>query len=93
MCSCTLEVITRRYEGKSIVLTTNKPFTEWGAVFEGSACVVTLIDRLVHRAEIVQIDGASYRLKEAKERAAKNARRRATTKKTRSKSTAKKATR
>jgi DNA replication protein DnaC len=87
------EVITRRYEEKSIVLTTNKPFSEWGEVFEGSACVVTLIDRLVHRAEIVQIDGESYRLKEAKERAAKNAKRRASTKRTRSKSTAGKAPR
>ena len=87
------EVITRRYEEKSIVLTTNKPFSEWGEVFEGSACVVTLIDRLVHRAEIIQIDGDSYRLKEAKERAATNAKRRAATRKTRTKAKAKRASR
>ena len=36
----------------------------------GAACVVTLVDRLIHRAEIITIDGDSYRLKEAKERAA-----------------------
>jgi len=71
------EVVTRRYQETSIVLTTNKPFAEWNDVFEGSACVVTLIDRLVHKAEILQIDGESYRLKEAKERSAKNAARRA----------------
>ena len=71
------EIVTRRYQEKSIVLTTNKPFAEWNDVFEGSACVVTLIDRLVHKAEILQIDGESYRLKEAKERASKNAARRA----------------
>jgi len=70
------EVVTRRYEAKSIVLTTNKPFTEWNEVFEGSACVVSLVDRLVHRAEIIQIEGESYRLKEARERAATKAKQR-----------------
>lgn len=70
------EVVTRRYETKSIVLTTNKPFTEWNEVFEGSACVVSLVDRLVHKAEIIQIEGESYRLKEARERAATKAKQR-----------------
>jgi DNA replication protein DnaC len=65
------EVVTRRYEQRSIVLTTNKPFAEWGEIFPNAACVVTLVDRLVHRSEIAQIEGDSYRLKEAKERAAK----------------------
>jgi len=65
------EVVTRRYEQRSIVLTTNKPFAEWSEIFPNAACVVTLVDRLVHRSEIAQIEGDSYRLKEAKERAAK----------------------
>lgn len=65
------EVVTRRYEKRSIVLSTNKPFAEWGEIFPNAACVVTLVDRLVHRAEIIQIQGDSYRLKEAKERAAR----------------------
>jgi DNA replication protein DnaC len=65
------EVVTRRYEQRSIVLTTNKPFAEWGEIFPNAACVVTLVDRLVHRAEILAIEGDSYRLKEAKERAAR----------------------
>ena len=54
-----------------ILLTTNKPFSEWGDVFSSAACVVTLVDRLIHRSEIVQLDGESYRLREAKEQAAK----------------------
>ena len=65
------EVVTRRYEHRSIVLTTNRPFAEWAEIFPNAACVVTLVDRLVHRAEIIQITGDSYRLKEAKERAAR----------------------
>ncbi len=65
------EVVTRRYETRSIVLTTNRPFSEWSQIFPNAACVVTLVDRLVHRSEIVQIEGDSYRLKEAKERAAR----------------------
>lgn len=65
------EVVTRRYDGpRSIVLSTNKPFAEWSEVFPHAACTVTLVDRLLHRSEIIEIQGESYRLKEAKERAA-----------------------
>ncbi len=71
------EVVTRRYGAKSTLITTNKPFAEWNEVFPNAACVVTLIDRLVHHAEIVQIEGDSYRLKEAKEEATKRAKDRA----------------
>lgn len=64
------EVVSRRYQAEaSIVLTTNRPFGEWNQVFEGSACLATLIDRLCHRVEIVQIDGESYRQTEAARRA------------------------
>ena len=55
---------------KPVVLTTNKPFSEWPDVFPHAACVVTLVDRLIHRCEVIQIEGQSYRAKEAKERAA-----------------------
>jgi DNA replication protein DnaC len=65
------EIVTRRYQNRSVVITTNKAFSEWNDVFPNAACVVTLVDRLVHRAEILAIDGESYRLKEAKDRAAK----------------------
>lgn len=64
------EIVSRRYTHKSIVISTNKPFAEWNEVFPHASCVVTLIDRLVHHAEIVQIDADSYRLKEAHEREA-----------------------
>ena len=66
-------VVSRRHETKSLVLTTNKPFSEWNEVFPNSSCVTALVDRLVHRAEIVKIDGESYRAKEARERSAKRA--------------------
>ena len=72
------EVITRRYQQRATVLTTNKPFGEWNQVFPNAACVVTLVDRLCHRAEIVQIEGESYRLKESKDRASRHAPRRGT---------------
>jgi DNA replication protein DnaC len=63
------EVVSRRYEAaRSTVVTTNRPFSEWGDVFPNAACVVTLVDRLMHKADIVQLDGQSYRLKEARER-------------------------
>src|SRR5487761_2513765 len=68
------EVITRRYQlRRPVILTTNKAFGEWNGVFPNATCVVALVDRLVHGSEILAIDGESYRLKEAKERAAKRA--------------------
>jgi DNA replication protein DnaC len=62
------EVVSRRYGKKSTLITTNKPFSEWSEVFPNSSCVVALVDRLIHRAEVIRIEGESYRLKEAKER-------------------------
>jgi DNA replication protein DnaC len=67
------EVVNRRYQKLPIIITTNKAFDEWNSVFPNAACVVALIDRLVHRAEIVTIAGDSYRLKEANDRAAAKA--------------------
>ena len=67
------EVVTRRYLSRPILLTTNKVFGDWTQVFPNAGCVVTLVDRLMHRAEIVALEGESYRLKEAKERAASKA--------------------
>ena len=64
------EVVSRRYEDKSLLLTTNRPFSEWSQVFPNAACVVSLIDRIIHHAEILAIDGESYRAREARERAA-----------------------
>jgi len=62
------EVVTRRYDAqKPVLLSTNKAFSEWSEVFPHAACVVTLVDRLIHRAEVIDIEAESYRLKEAKE--------------------------
>jgi DNA replication protein DnaC len=76
------EVINRRYEQKSLILTTNKSFAEWSQVFPSAACVVAMIDRIIHHAEIIHIDGESYRAKEANERAEKRASKRKARKKT-----------
>jgi len=73
------ELINRRHEQKSTLVTTNKSFAEWSEVFPNAAGVVALIDRLVHNAEMVPIKGDSYRLKEARERAEQRAKKRKAT--------------
>ena len=67
------EVVSRRNETKSTLVTTNKPFSAWGEVFPNAASVVTLVDRLLHRCDIIDIDADSYRAKEALERKAARA--------------------
>jgi DNA replication protein DnaC len=67
------ELVSRRYEQSSTFITTNRPFGEWHEVFPNAACVVSLVDRLIHHAEIHRLDGESYRHKEAQERAAARA--------------------
>lgn len=62
------EVISRRYENKPIILTTNLPFAEWPTIFPGAACVTALVDRLTHNAEIIRITGPSYRTKRDKDK-------------------------
>lgn len=74
------ELLNRRYEKKSTIVTTNKPFAQWQEVFPSAGCVVSLVDRLVHRSEVIAIEGKSYRLKEAEERSDRNQRQRRTTK-------------
>lgn len=59
------QVVSRRYEEKSLVITTNLAFKQWDTVFPNAACAVALIDRLTHHAEIVSIEGESYRKREA----------------------------
>ena len=63
------EIISKRYNDKSIIVTTNKPFSAWTEIFQNASCVVSLIDRLVHHAEITGIEAPSFRLKEAEEQA------------------------
>lgn len=71
------EIVSRRYEKRPTIITTNKPFAEWSQVFPNATCVVTIVDRLVHRSEVVSIDASSFRLKESKQEAKRRARNRA----------------
>ena len=72
------QVVSRRYEScRPILLTTNKTFEQWADVFPTASCVVTLVDRLVHRCEQIVIEADSYRAKEARDRAAAKAKERA----------------
>lgn len=64
------EVVNRRYERKSVILTTNRPFKEWNEVFPNATCIVTLLDRLLHHADITVIEGESYRVRESEQETA-----------------------
>jgi DNA replication protein DnaC len=61
------QIVSRRYENKSLVLTTNLPFSEWPSVFPNAACAIAMIDRLIHHADIIKLEGESYRRREAEE--------------------------
>jgi hypothetical protein len=49
------ELLNRRYEKKNTIVTTNKPFAQWQEVFPSEGCVVSLVNRLVHRSEVIAI--------------------------------------
>ena len=51
------------------MLTTNLAFADWPTVFPNATCATALIDRVIHHADVIAIEGESYRLREAKERA------------------------
>ena len=64
------EVISERYEHqRATLISTNKPFGQWDEIFPSKSTTVTIIERLTHRSEIIQIKGPSYRRHEADERA------------------------
>jgi len=65
------EVIARRYERKSLVLTTNLSFRDWPTIFPNATCATALIDRIIHHADVIPIEGKSYRLRQAEDRAKK----------------------
>ena len=64
------EVVNRRYEQKSLIVTTNRAFKEWNEVFPNATCIATLLDRLTHHADVSVIQGASYRVRESEQEAA-----------------------
>ncbi len=59
------QVVSRRYERRSLVLTTNLRFSDWANVFPNATTVTALIDRVVHHADLITIEGDSYRRREA----------------------------
>lgn len=59
------QVVSRRYERKSLVLTTNLAFSDWPTIFPNAGSAIALIDRLIHHAEIITIEGESYRRRAA----------------------------
>lgn len=63
------QIVSRRSQKKSLVLTTNPAFSDWPTVFPTATCATALIDRVVHHADVIAIRGKSYRLREAQERA------------------------
>jgi DNA replication protein DnaC len=64
------EVVNRRYEQKSLMVTTNRGFKEWNQVFPNAICIATLLDRLTHHADVTKIEGDSYRVRESEQEAA-----------------------
>jgi DNA replication protein DnaC len=64
------QVVNRRYEQRSIVITTNRIFKEWNEVFPNASCIITLLDRLTHHADVTVIKGDSYRVRESEQEAA-----------------------
>ena len=59
------QLVSMRYEKKPLLLTTNLVFSEWPTIFPGAACTTALIDRVVHHADVIPIEGKSYRLRDA----------------------------
>lgn len=58
------QLITKRYEHTSTIITTNQPFSKWGEVFSDATLANAILDRLLHHAHIIKIVGPSYRTKD-----------------------------
>ncbi len=58
------EVIARRYESGSVIITSNKVFDEWGHIFYDPVLATAILDRFIHHCNFIVIDGESYRMKE-----------------------------
>jgi DNA replication protein DnaC len=59
------QVFAERYERRSVLVTSNLAFSEWGTVFQGDRMTAALLDRLTHRCEIFEMNGESYRFRES----------------------------
>jgi DNA replication protein DnaC len=58
------QIITARHQNRSTILTTNLPFADWGKIFDSTTAATAIADRLVHRSEVLILEGTSYRRKE-----------------------------
>ena len=58
------QLVSRRYEHGTIIITSNKAFTEWGSVLGDDVLATAILDRLLHHCDVVTINGPSYRLKD-----------------------------
>lgn len=72
------QLVSKRYESKPLILTTNKSFSDWPTIFPGAACATALVDRVVHHADVILVEGKSYRLRESTEARAAPAKRSST---------------
>jgi DNA replication protein DnaC len=70
------QIVSERHEKRPLVLTTNLAFSDWPTIFPNASCTVALIDRVLHHADVLAIEGESYRRREAEAR--KNTRRKKT---------------
>src|SRR5271155_961726 len=62
---CLFEIVMRRYETRSTVMTSNRPLEDWGKLLGDVPSATAILDRFLHHAEIVRITGKSYRLRHA----------------------------
>ena len=60
-----LEVIMRRYENRSTIMTSNRPLEEWGKLLSDVPTAGAILDRFLHHAQVIAITGKSYRIKDA----------------------------
>ena len=71
--SVLFELISRRYERRSMLITANQPFGEWNKVFPNPAMTIAAIDRLVHHSDVIEMNVESYRQRAATSRKARSA--------------------
>jgi DNA replication protein DnaC len=68
------QLVNARYEKSAMLLTSNRGFAEWGDVFGDAVVATALLDRLLHHAIVIQIEGSSYRLRQHADLVPENAR-------------------
>jgi len=68
-----LEIVLRRYELRSTLMTSNRPIEEWGKLLNDVPAATAILDRLLHHADIIEVSGRSYRLHQADGQAEKKA--------------------